>query len=61
MAAAIASPERYVIKPQREGGGNNVYGPAVAAALTGGMDEGALAGHILMERIFPSTSPAVFV
>lgn len=26
VAAAIAGPEAYVLKPQREGGGNNLYG-----------------------------------
>jgi len=25
-AMAIKNPERYVLKPQREGGGNNFYG-----------------------------------
>ena len=26
MEKALARPERFVLKPQREGGGNNVYG-----------------------------------
>ena len=26
MAQAMNDPDRYVVKPQREGGGNNVYG-----------------------------------
>jgi hypothetical protein len=26
VADAIASPNAYVLKPQREGGGNNLYG-----------------------------------
>lgn len=25
-AAALAAPDDYVLKPQREGGGNNLYG-----------------------------------
>jgi hypothetical protein len=28
VADAIASPNAYVLKPQREGGGNNLYGAA---------------------------------
>lgn len=27
---AISDPERYVLKPQREGGGNNFYGKEVS-------------------------------
>jgi len=60
--AARTSPDRFVLKPQREGGGNNLYGAAVAAALgPGGMDAGTLAGHILMERVFPPVAPALLV
>lgn len=29
---AIASPESFVLKPQREGGGNNLYGESSASA-----------------------------
>lgn len=28
---AIQNPEKYVLKPQREGGGNNVYGKEVSS------------------------------
>jgi hypothetical protein len=31
IAAAIAAPEDYVLKPQREGGGNNLYGAPLPA------------------------------
>lgn len=30
---ALANPEKYVLKPQREGGGNNVYGTDIPDAL----------------------------
>lgn len=30
---ALANPDRYVLKPQREGGGNNIYGSEIPAAL----------------------------
>jgi len=33
VAMALKNPERYVLKPQREGGGNNVYGVDIVDAL----------------------------
>jgi len=30
---AMKNPERFVLKPQREGGGNNVYGVDIPEAL----------------------------
>ena len=57
---AIAHPERYVMKPQREGGGNNIYGPAVAQALQT-MSREELKAFILMERIFPPSQTATLV
>ena len=33
MRAARAAPEAFVLKPQREGGGNNLYGAEMAEAL----------------------------
>lgn len=59
IADAVRRPERYVVKPQREGGGNNLFGAAVAEALTGGMSADELAAHILMERVFPAVGDAV--
>ena len=59
VAEALREPDRWVLKPQREGGGNNLYGADLAAAL-GAFDgdakpgeEGNLSGYILMRRIFP--------
>lgn len=51
------------MKPQREGGGNNIYGDDVREALLrlqkeGSEEDGA---YILMQRIFPSVSPTIFV
>ena len=31
---AIKNPEKYVLKPQREGGGNNIYGKEVSNLLS---------------------------
>ena len=68
--------ERYVLKPQREGGGYNYYGTDLAAKLrenctvTTADDEGggrsiqldpALAEYILMERLFPPRQRAVLL
>lgn len=49
---ALAHPERYVLKPQREGGGNNFYEQKLKEKLeTLNADE--LSQYILMDRIFP--------
>ena len=53
LAAAAAEPERFVLKPQREGGGNNLYGEELRAKLA--TSEG-LAAYILMQRIRPPTN-----
>lgn len=60
---AIERPELFVMKPQREGGGNNIYGEAVRDTLiklqkTGSQEDAA---YILMQRIFPNTSAAVLM
>ncbi|XP_058444674.1 glutathione synthetase-like isoform X2 [Malaya genurostris] len=57
---ALADPERYVLKPQREGGGNNVYGADIPGALTK-MDESERSAWILMERIFPPVSKGYMI
>ena len=33
IAMALADPDGFVLKPQREGGGNNYYGACVRAAV----------------------------
>lgn len=60
MHDALLSPNKYVVKPQREGGGNNYYGDDVTKALTTFSEED-LSAHILMERIFPSENEAIMV
>ncbi|CAI5701487.1 unnamed protein product [Peronospora effusa] len=57
---AITNPHMYVLKPQREGGGNNLYGDDVASAIQK-MSPAELESFILMERIFPKENPAVLV
>jgi glutathione synthetase len=53
---AIRAPDGFVLKPQREGGGNNIYGEDVASTLSKLRAAGGhgLAAYILMQRIFPA-------
>jgi glutathione synthetase len=53
VEGALTSPDNYVIKPQREGGGNNIYGADVRHALLT-MPPKELNAYILMQRIFPA-------
>eukprot|EP01038_Epipyxis_sp_PR26KG_P013036 gene13036-17472_t len=57
---AINNPDGYVLKPQREGGGNNFYGQEMIDALQT-LSEKELAAFILMERIMPPSQPAVMI
>ncbi|XP_026332661.1 glutathione synthetase-like isoform X3 [Hyposmocoma kahamanoa] len=50
---ALADAERFVLKPQREGGGNNIYGTEVRDALLRMRHSRERAAYILMERILP--------
>uniref|UniRef100_A0A1B6I2J5 Glutathione synthetase n=2 Tax=Homalodisca liturata TaxID=320908 RepID=A0A1B6I2J5_9HEMI len=50
---ALLSPEKYVLKPQREGGGNNVYGEEIRAAMMTMKDSEERSAWILMDRIQP--------
>ncbi|CAL9231792.1 unnamed protein product [Arabidopsis halleri] len=55
---AIEKPGLFVMKPQREGGGNNIYGVDVRENLLRLQKEGedGNAAYILMQRIFPKVS-----
>ncbi|KAK7332946.1 hypothetical protein VNO80_29703 [Phaseolus coccineus] len=64
VTKAIQKPELFVMKPQREGGGNNIYGDDVRETLqkllkSGSQEEAA--AYILMQRIFPTISAAVLM
>ncbi|PIA39343.1 hypothetical protein AQUCO_02600058v1 [Aquilegia coerulea] len=63
MKDVMERPELFVLKPQREGGGNNIYGDDVKQMLLKLQKEGSeeLAAYILMQRIFPTESPAFLV
>ncbi|KXG23586.1 glutathione synthetase, chloroplastic [Sorghum bicolor] len=63
IKTAVEKPELFVLKPQREGGGNNIYGLDLRETLVRLQKEGgdALAAYILMQRIFPKASLAYLV
>ncbi|BBN00343.1 glutathione synthase [Marchantia polymorpha subsp. ruderalis] len=63
IQTAIKEPHRFVLKPQREGGGNNTYGDDVASKLTELIAAGGdgLAAYILMQRIFPAVHTSYLV
>ena len=60
IAAAVAAPELFVLKPQREGGGNNFYGDDIAPTIEAmtAVEKGA---YILMQRIFPPKQSGVLL
>ncbi|XP_032897692.1 glutathione synthetase-like isoform X1 [Amblyraja radiata] len=53
IAKALADPESYVLKPQREGGGNNIFGEELRQVLGGIKDKASRSAYILMDRIKP--------
>jgi hypothetical protein len=59
---ALATPLRFVLKPQREGGGNNLWGAEMVAALHEGQAKGldSLGGFVLMEVISATSSTNFF-
>jgi len=54
----LANPAGYVLKPQREGGGNNLYSEELRERLERGGDLGAF---ILMQRILPPSHQTLTV
>jgi len=57
---ACKTPERFVLKPQREGGGNNLYGEEMKQKLRS-MSEEEKDAFILMERIESIVTPSGLV
>ncbi|XP_047345527.1 glutathione synthetase-like [Vespa velutina] len=53
ITKAIQEPEKYVLKPQREGGGNNLYNENVKTYLTKMRNSKERTAWILMDRINP--------
>lgn len=57
---AIKEPERFVLKPQREGGGNNIYGADIKEALLK-MNKEERSSWILMDKINPPISKGYMI
>ncbi|CAG98130.1 glutathione synthase [Kluyveromyces lactis] len=57
---ALTEPENYVLKPQREGGGNNIYKEDIPGFLES-VDEDEWSAYILMELITPKSTEENFV
>eukprot|EP01084_Bolivina_argentea_P264327 447709_1 len=57
---AKANPDGYVLKPQREGGGNNMYGHDITKKLDTAPPE-ELETYILMQLIKPKTQKSILV
>ena len=53
-------PEMFVLKPQREGGGNNYFGREITNVINK-LNEKQLNTYVLMEKINPKTHPAIIV
>lgn len=53
---ALAAPDQYVLKPQREGGGNNIYGSEICKVLEGTKESTERTAFILMDKIQPTPS-----
>ncbi|XP_031843583.1 glutathione synthetase [Nomia melanderi] len=50
---AIADTKKYVLKPQREGGGNNIYNEDIKVKLESMKTSEERTGWILMDRFYP--------
>ncbi|XP_034028059.1 glutathione synthetase [Thalassophryne amazonica] len=53
IAMALAAPDRFVLKPQREGGGNNIYGSEICKMLEAVKETTERSAYILMDKIQP--------
>ncbi|KXS10133.1 glutathione synthase [Gonapodya prolifera JEL478] len=60
LQRVLAEPSEYVLKPQREGGGNNYYGAAIPPHLSS-LSQAQRKAYILMDRIRPPTVKTVMV
>lgn len=56
ISKAVNYPDAFVLKPEREGGGNNLYGLDIKKFLLG-EEPAKKNSYILMERINPPASP----
>ncbi|GFU00863.1 glutathione synthetase, partial [Nephila pilipes] len=57
VSMALQNPEKFVLKPEREGGGYNLYGDDIKNLLMSIQDSDKRSAYILMERINPPLIP----
>jgi len=53
---AMKTPTKFVVKPQREGGGNNIYGEDIVPFLKSIENSSERDAYIMMDRIHPPTT-----
>ncbi|XP_028266023.1 glutathione synthetase-like [Parambassis ranga] len=58
---ALENPHNYVLKAQREGGGNNIFGEDIVRVLQEVKRDQRRAAYILMDRIRPKTVPNILL
>ncbi|XP_036961396.1 glutathione synthetase-like isoform X4 [Acanthopagrus latus] len=51
---SLAAPDQFVLKPQREGGGNNIYGSDICQVLQRVKESTERTAYILMDKIQPA-------
>ncbi|XP_077458292.1 glutathione synthetase [Stigmatopora argus] len=56
VTMALETPDRFVLKPQREGGGNNIYGHELCEVLNKVKNSDERMAYILMDKIRPVPS-----
>lgn len=56
VSMALAKPDQFVLKPQREGGGNNIYGDEICHVLESIKNSSERSAYILMDKIQPCPS-----
>ncbi|XP_037629295.1 glutathione synthetase-like [Sebastes umbrosus] len=61
VAMALANPAEFVLKPQREGGGNNYFGEDIVGVLQEVKSDQRRAAYIQMDRIHPRINPNILV
>lgn len=61
VTMALKDPSKYVLKPQREGGGNNIYGDKIKEQLELMKDSKDRTAWILMERIYPPSQRSYLI
>lgn len=57
----MLEPKRYVLKPQREGGGNNVYNEDIKLHLESMKNSEERSAWILMDRFYPPVQKSYIV